>query len=260
MNIGIFVSDLDGTLLNGNQRISRRTAETIKKSQSMGIRWIIATGRSWGTVYPLLEEAGLKTDVVLLNGAEFRTSDGNVIFEEAINHADARKIVRDLLDHGMDVEVNTDKGDFSTNIDVCCTALEFPDFNLFWSECHKVLKIFAFLQTDLFRVDKAKDLMRKRPGISVTSSAAWNIEITAEAAKKGKMLERVVQNDGVSKDRVVVFGDGENDKSMFQAFCNTCAMGNAVPMIRSLAERVITCNTEDGVAREVERILWEIQP
>ena len=55
------------------------------------------------------------------------------------------------------------------------------------------------------------------------------------------------------RDRV--FGDGENDKRMFREFAHSCAVKNAVPAVRKLAEKIIESNEENGVAKEINRIL-----
>ena len=51
--------------------------------------------------------------------------------------------------------------------------------------------------------------------------------------------------------------DGCNDLSLFRAFVHTRAMGNAATPLQALAEQVIEPNTEDGVAREIERLLMK---
>jgi len=41
------ISDLDGTLLNENHQINEFTIETVKKVVEKGIKFYIATGRSY---------------------------------------------------------------------------------------------------------------------------------------------------------------------------------------------------------------------
>lgn len=78
MEIQLFVSDLDGTLLNEHSQVAPETAQAIQCAQQAGIRWLTATGRSWNTAAPLLERAGISCDFVLLNGAELRSSTASI--------------------------------------------------------------------------------------------------------------------------------------------------------------------------------------
>ena len=53
-------------------------------------------------------------------------------------------------------------------------------------------------------------------------------------------------------DRLVVFGDGRNDLSLFSVADECYAMSNAVPELKEIATAVIGSNDEDGVAKWLE--------
>ena len=252
--IALLASGMDGTLLNAESRISDETAAAVKMAQSLGVRFVAVTGRAWNTAHLILQEAGIETDYVLLNGAEFRTSSGSIIYQEALGSENAEKIMDELSATGMDFEVNTDQGDFSTDIKMCQSASELPDLEKFWSRKPKILKFFAF-SDDLLLVEKIRGNLKDRDGITLTSSAPWNIEITSPTADKGMMLKRVTEFYQASNEEVVVFGDGENDETMFRRFSHSCAVENAVPTILCLAEKVIESNQKNGVAKEIHKIL-----
>lgn len=258
MTIRIIASDLDGTLLNAESRIAPETVKTVKMAQDAGIRFVAATGRAWDTAYPIFREAGINADYLLLNGAEFRASSGEVIYQEAMEKNLAKKIMAYLTAEGIDYEVNTDIGDFATNTEVCQTALKIRDFPKIWDKEPKILKFFAF-SNKLSFVEKVRNDLIDWKDISVVSSADWNVEITAAAAKKGMMLKRVADFYQVSKEEVMVFGDGENDETMFMKFSHSRAVENAVPAIRNLAEKVIESNQNNGVAKEISKIIGGLQ-
>ena len=254
MAIRMIASDLDGTLLDSGCRISAETADAVKMAQRAGIRFMAATGRAWGTVHSIFQETGIEADYILLNGAEFRVSSGEVIYQEMIQRNVAEKLMDYLSAMGMDFEINTAQGDFTTDTNVCQTASEIQDLSHFWSIGPKILKIFSF-SGERTIVGHVSEYLKGWHGISVTSSAGWNIEITAAAAKKGKMLKRAADFYQVPAEEVMVFGDGENDETMFREFCHSRAVGNAIPMIRSMAEKVIDSNHKNGVAKEIHKIL-----
>ena len=60
---------------------------------------------------------------------------------------------------------------------------------------------------------------------------------------------------GITPDEIVCIGDEENDISMFEVIGHPYAMGNAIDKLKSLAEKVLPTNDEDGVAFAVNEIL-----
>ncbi|EOQ35536.1 Cof-type HAD-IIB family hydrolase [Butyricicoccus pullicaecorum] len=254
MEIQLFVSDLDGTLLNEHSQVASETAQAIQRVQQAGIRWLTATGRSWNTAAPLLQQAGISCDFVLLNGAELRNAKGELLLDASLSTATARQAADILSEHGIGLEINTDQGDFTTDTQFCSAAPLPEDF---WSRPLTVRKLFGFCR-DAAKLDAARQALGALNGVSITSSAPWNIEITAHEARKARMVERAAQLYSVDLDHIVVFGDGSNDESLFRTFPHSRAMENAVPLLHTLAEKVIESNVDCGVAKEVQRILSDI--
>ena len=142
MDIQLFVSDLDGTLLTEHSQVAPETAQAIQRAQQAGIRWLTATGRSWDTAAPLLEQAGISCDFVLLNGAELRSAKGELLLDASLSTATARQAADILSKHGIGLEINTDQGDFTTDTQFCSAAPLPEDF---WSRPLTVRKLFGFL-------------------------------------------------------------------------------------------------------------------
>ena len=255
MAIKLLISDLDGTLLDADSRIAPRTAAALRRAQQAGLRLLVATGRAWGTAAPLLREAGIACDFVLLGGAEFRTAAGELLYEAPLALPDAQRAIELAQQCGLDVELNTDRGDFSTDTVLCSTAAPLPPLAAFFADAPQIRKVFAFSLTDSTALARAKQALGALTNVTLTSSAPWNLEITAKQAQKGHTARHAVQQYGLTPDEALVFGDSSNDESLFRAFAHTRAMGNADAALQALAERVIEPNTDHGVAREIERLL-----
>lgn len=58
MEIKLFASDLDGTLLNEYHVISQQSADVIRMAQQTGKVFLAITGRAWGTVFPYCGKQG----------------------------------------------------------------------------------------------------------------------------------------------------------------------------------------------------------
>ena len=254
--IRLIASDLDGTLLNEESMLSEKTTECIRTAQQARILWVAATGRSLKTASEIMRTAGVSPEYLLLNGAEFRKSDGTLIFQKSIESC-AQEIIQMLMEKKLDFEINTSAGDFSTDCEFCDTARPMPSEKEIFDGQIKIQKIFIFSE-EQDKLKNIKEFLKKRHDITITSSAAWNIEITDRQVNKGTMLEQVAEYYGYSKEEVLVFGDGKNDILMFEKFPHSRAMGNAVESLKKIAEKVIESNKDDAVAQEVCRLLQHL--
>ncbi|MBQ5380753.1 MAG: HAD hydrolase family protein, partial [Paraprevotella sp.] len=59
MKYKMLVLDVDGTLLNDEKMISKRTAHALRKVQQMGIRVMLASGRPTYGLLPLAKQLDL---------------------------------------------------------------------------------------------------------------------------------------------------------------------------------------------------------
>ena len=64
----LFVTDLDGTLLNSNKEVSEYSVEGLNELIDRGVNFTVATARTPATVVELLEKVNLKLPVALMNG------------------------------------------------------------------------------------------------------------------------------------------------------------------------------------------------
>ena len=203
--IRLIASDLDGTLLNEEGMLSEKTAECIRNAQQAGILWVAATGRSLKTASELMRTAGVSPEYLLLNGAEFRKSDGTLIFQKSIEESCAQEIIQMLMEKKLDFEINTSVGDFSTDCEFCDTARPMPAVEKIFGARIKIQKIFIFSE-EQNKLKNIKEFLKKRQDITVTSSATWNIEITDRQANKGAMLEQIAEYYGGVKKRYWYLG------------------------------------------------------
>lgn len=241
------VSDLDGTLLNKESKVASYTKNILNTSH---VNKIIATGRSYKTVLPLFEDVSIDY-YVLLNGAECRDNQGNILYKENISSTTASNIMKHLLENSIDFEVNTEQEDYSTDTAFCPASKP-----LLKDQIHtlkEIRKIFIFLE-DKEKIKSIKEWLNGIENIYVTSSSWWNIEITSSHANKALMVERVLTLIQVPKEETYVCGDGYNDMTLFKKFTHTRAMENGVPELKRIAEKVIESNENHGVALEIQRI------
>lgn len=251
--IRMIASDLDKTLTGTSGEITDFTGNVIRKSQEAGIHWVIATGRGFETVKPVLKAGKVNMDLILLNGTEYRSFDSGTRYFEAMDSEVCRKLILFFLENKIDIELNTSQGNYATAPRFLDASDDLLPFDAYDNNTDKVMKIFAFSK-DIKRLEEAKKQLKCVTGIRMASSAYWNLELSSWLADKAKMLKRVANKMNIAEDEIMVFGDGENDKSLFENFRHSRAVANAVPEIRNRAEKIIESYDEDGVAKEVLRV------
>lgn len=287
--IKLIASDMDGTLIGANQKISKENIEAIKLAQEKGIKFSIATGRAYGDVKPFLEEYGLECECVVLNGGEYRDVTGKVVEGIYIDKSRVIEIFNIFSKYDIAAEIYTDDGYYTTNTKeetlkgMMRRAKVFhPEFTNFdeiyqhaihhphFVEMKYLTNLHEFLQGDVNigkilsfgesadEINRLKNEINKLEGLAVSSSFVTNIEINDINATKGRILAKVAEKMGIEKDEVAILGDSSNDYSMFVEFPNSFAMENGLPEIKKIAKYITASNVDHGVAKAIYRILDDL--
>lgn len=286
--IQLIVSDMDGTLLNDSMEISSENIAAIKKVQAAGLEFVVATGRSIEEAQPILQAAGIKCRYITSNGAQIFDENGQNIFTVGIEKKKLALTMSILRHHQIYFELFTDHGGYTENIDdrIASVAhwLKSTSPNLSEAEAIEiaeshmatlpinfvadfkevlenpevtVLKIFAMGQIDDPALLLAKEELSQITNLSVTSSAANNIEVNHESAQKGRSLQKVTELLNLPLSNVAALGDNFNDMSMIEAAGVGIAMANAEAEVKAIAKYETVTNIDNGVAYAIDRILAE---
>ena len=265
----LYISDLDGTLLNRNKEIGEFTKDTINALTAKGIYFSVATARTAESAVEILSGININVPVVLMNGvAIFDICKDKYIKTEFIPEQTVNAIVNTLNDHGLTGFMYTISGNKLTTYYESLKTVALQDF---YNERVKNYNR-TFEQTDSFfhktsgntviyftLIDRQKPLaviansLKKLPGIDFTfykdiyNENLWYLEVFSKTASKYNAVKYL--RDHYHFDRIVGFGDNFNDMPLFDA-CDECyAVFNAVEELRSKATGVIGDNNSHGVAR-----------
>lgn len=287
--IRLIVSDMDGTLFNSNQEISPYNLAAIQNARKNGVQFMIATGRSMETMQPTLDKYELQCSLILMNGAEVRDENHNVISTMNIDEKVLPDITKRLEEMGYIPEITTNDG-----VQMCGTveqmelimgyrmmcldrthtltldkAIEIGRDSVFMNVLTRNESLDELLAKKLemrkiivFNPDREvndrnrEQLQKEFPHLSIVSSYPENIEVNAKEARKGLALEVAIEKMGFSKNEVAVFGDGLNDVSMFELFPNSYAPANAELEVKQKAKEIIPSNNDDGVGKKMNELLY----
>ncbi|MCH4169071.1 MAG: Cof-type HAD-IIB family hydrolase [Streptococcaceae bacterium] len=284
--IQLIASDMDGTLLDDQMSISPKNAEMIKTAQAEGIKFLVATGRSFAEAEPTVSKAGIKCNYITSNGAQIFDADGNNIFSLEIEHQRTFQAMAILRKYDIYFELLTNQGGYSESeatrashfgkwlmstspnlkLDeakkIIDSHLDLLPINyikrfdkILTNDNQKVIKIFAMGDINQDKLSYAREELEKIDGLVITSSGANNIEVNHIQAQKGITLKKVADKLEIPMKNVAAFGDNYNDVSMLKSAGIGVAMGNAEAGVKAIANYHTISNVESGVANAIENIL-----
>ncbi|MEK5445024.1 MULTISPECIES: Cof-type HAD-IIB family hydrolase [unclassified Fredinandcohnia] len=283
----LIASDLDGTLLNENSKVSAANAHAIQKAMDKGVKFVVVTGRSYDAANMPLKEVGIKCPIITLNGASSFDIDGNVLRDIPMDKSVCKKVYTACHNGEMYTEFFTNKGLFSfgrnrfiermtswwktvnpnfTDEEINQKIeLRFQNESVQFIEDYeqleamddlKIYKLLSFAD-DEERHQQVYNELKDKTGVVITSSGYLNLEFNHPEAIKGLALAELAKSMGIEMKDVMSMGDNLNDKSMLEMAGRGVAMGNADKEIVDICNFHTKTNEEDGVAFAIEEMLKE---
>ncbi len=260
----LYISDLDGTLLRSDQKISLFTAQTVNRLVQDGLYFSFATARS--VITAVKATAGLHVNIpmVVYNGAFIMESESrHILTSNFFTAEDSVRILNELLCAGVFPVVYSLEGEreqFRYHTTKSSTPLlDFVNSRKGDPRATPVAKDSMLFSKDIFyftcidNIEKLEPLYQKlRTEFrciyhnDIYSGEQW-LEIMPENVGKAAAAGQLARHIGC--DRIVAFGDARNDLDLFGVADECYAVANAVPELKKIATGVIGSNDEDGVAK-----------
>ena len=240
--------DIDGTLLAGGYRgyIPESTKLAIRKLKAEGHFLAIATGRAQFMALPYMKELGIQN--MVSDGGNAITVDGQLLGIEPLRREDVIALIRECEARGIAWGVQIDNSD---------TRL-VPDDRFFMETRDGYLKnkiVPGLDPAQLENIYKAYIVLPEpeEQSLEALKRLPWCRYMPeyffVEPLDKAKGIRRMMDHFGADYRDVVVFGDGDNDLSMFTDEWTKVAMGNASPRLKEKADLITSDVTEDGIYR-----------
>lgn len=254
------ISDVDGTLVTEDKRLTARAQAAVAELRASGIIFSIISSRPPRGLQMLIEPLGITTPVGCFNGGLLATSGLVVIAEHLLSPEAARRTISMLDAREVQAWVFSCKewlvrdsngpyvGNEQRTLGFRPTIVE--DFG---RSLDATLKIVG-VSKDFERLTKCEqDVGEALANYGcVVRSQPYYLDITHPLANKGVALSEIAKLLGVPLAEVAVIGDGENDVAMFERSGLSIAMGNANPGVRRAADFVTDSNRKDGFAYAIE--------
>lgn len=274
MKYKLLVLDVDGTLLNDDKEITKRTRAALLKVQQMGVHLVLASGRPTYGVIPLAHALELNHYggyVLSYNGGQiFDMQNGQLLFEKRINPEMLPYLEKKAIKNSFDIFTYREDIIYTSNLDNehIRREAELSGMKLVGTECFAESIDFSPCKCMLVSDDEEalisleEHWTRRLNGVlDVFRSEPYFLEVVPCFIDKANTLGILLEKLSILPEEVIAIGDGVCDFSMIQLAGLGIAMGNAQDSVRRCADVVTATNNEDGVALAIEKaILSEIRP
>ena len=284
--IKLVASDMDGTLLGLDGRISEHNAQVIRELQNKNVEFLICTGRSYLDASLPLKEHNLSCPMICMNGSAIYDKAGQLVDKIPLT----RKLLRFILEccdqecldsehHGICFDFMTATGNltisseplirryFEENIllpmadtvsyEDIRSRFEIVNREQILSSEYEIFKM-SLIHPDQQVLERVKNRLKAETDLAVAASHYTNLEITHSGAQKGLALLKYAGMHGIRSKEIMALGDSENDTSMLSLPLGyTLAMENGMDSIKKVARCQTRSNDRDGVAFAIETMVLE---
>ncbi|MEU3980152.1 HAD family hydrolase [Streptomyces sp. NPDC026672] len=258
----LVATDLDGTLLRGDDTLSDRSLAALARVTEAGARHLVVTGRPAPRVRPLLDVLGSTGLAVCGQGAQVYDAGADRLLwsvtldrelaETALGKIEAEvgEVYAAVDQDGVDGLTLVESGYVMPHPTLPAVRVERRD-DLWCAPISKVLLRHHSLSDDELAAT-ARSVVGSLA--TVTMSGPGTVELQPSGITKATGLALAAEHLGLSRREAIAFGDMPNDIPMFHWAAHGVAMANAHPELKAVADEVTSSNEDDGIAVVLERL------
>lgn len=266
MKYKMIALDLDGTLKNSQNEITSKTKEALIKAQQDGIVVVLASGRPTEGIRHEAKELEIEKYggyIISYNGAaiiDARTKE--TIYSQALTLEEAyemfdrsRKYNIACMAYVDGCVMSQDDNEYVRYESWINDMGAMPVTNFKENLKEPVYKVLLTEKPEL--ISKVEDEFKApyQETLSISKSAPFFIEVMAKNIHKAHTLAYLAKRLNIHQDEIIAFGDGHNDMEMIEYAGMGVAMGNAVDVVKEVANYITASNDEDGIAKALNDIL-----
>ncbi|WP_295096123.1 Cof-type HAD-IIB family hydrolase [Ruminococcus sp.] len=261
----ILLSDLDGTLLSTDKKITDIDRRAIERFTSMGGRFTVATGRTVQSFEQFLSILPLGYPIIMYNGAAIHDyKSGKTLYTHPLP-VEARSYVEELLElmpeAGGEV-LKTDGTYVFSNTDYQQLHTRLCDIVPNYAELEEIedggwLKVLFSMSPE--DVEHMGLLVKKldHEGVDYVKSSDIFLEMLPSGVSKGSALAEYRKLSGMEGCTFVSVGDFDNDIEMIvEADLGACP-ANAEKSVKEKADLILDRTNDEGAVSELIEYIIE---
>lgn len=254
--------DIDGTLIDDQQRVQPITQSVIRLLAQKNVQFYIATGRMYQSAAIVRESLTPNMGIVASNGSVYSLDD------QIVKHHLAPEVIPMIIELCTAYGVNsfffgTQKvyytqqlPDYFKQSDQNRIASGKPDDyvhltagNLTPAIVADIINGIIIEDQDLTKLTPIRERLGALEGLTISTSNPNNIELIPDGISKASAIQAIQESLQIDQRHTFAFGDGMNDAPMFTVADLSVAMGNAQPAVKEAAHYQTNANDEDGIGR-----------
>ena len=291
LEIKAIITDLDGTLLTKKRELSNETRRALIKAQEQGYRLILASSRSYFMMEEIIKELQLaKYDgyAVCMNGMEVVRVQTQKVYRQAdIKPWAVQDYLRLAKREGIIAVFESHRGMqlyMPIQYKILTPVFTFLSAKKKWADFRKInLTVYADFrfsrEQNITRISTENQinypvrklgLMHFQPGIerfhkiinqelgdelqAIQISRLW-LDVMPKGVTKASGVDLIRDQLGYGLEKMIAFGDAENDIDMIKNAKLGIAMGNAMDIIKEIAKDITRSNQQNGIAHALRKHL-----
>lgn len=265
----LIISDLDGTLLNNQHKVSEQNQRRIKKFISEGGLFTFATGRMEETTFQFIEQLNITLPIISYNGARlFCPIQNKILYEDTMlvlpeiwkmilepHHEYGMVIYKDnqpfTLNKNSIIEKFEQKEKINCKLGSLDTFIDSPI-----SKILIMVEKESIYGKDANLLEIEKNILENSSDFTTVFSESNYLEILPVGTSKGRGVNRLLNHLDKESLYSIGIGDNLNDISLLKNVNLGIAVKNAQQELKQIASKVLErTNEEDAVAYVIETLL-----
>lgn len=256
MSVKIILSDIDGTFLTDDKKVTDLTAQAAKSLVAKGLQLVLVSARMPEAIYPITDGIDLpRMPVISYGGGFVLTEDEKILHDKKMPLDDTKNILA-AFNRWQDISINYYSGrrwyvnaideNIQHEMDITQATAEIADFDKLLAE--KILpNKFMIICAPPTCKEMESELGKMFPRLNVVRSAPYLLEIMDKSVSKAVGIEILLKHYKISVDEAVAFGDNYNDLEMLEYIPRSVAMKNAPDKVKKIASEVTDSNADSGI-------------
>jgi Cof subfamily protein (haloacid dehalogenase superfamily) len=275
--IRLLATDIDGTLLNSEFRISDADLAAIRRAHEEGVEVVLVTGRRHTFALPIAKLLGFDLWIISSNGAITRSLSGQTFHRDMLPAETCERLCAAMREFRGNTVLTFDKEVKGAIVlehmrDLNNVIQRWLEKNLQFIEF--VIPIENSLTTDPVQAMFCGSILRMQQALAGLDTCGLGNDITVvrteyplrdlsivdvlnQGCSKGHALKRWAEYRGIAPEEIMAIGDNYNDVEMLAFAGKPFIMGNASQELRARGWAVTLNNDENGVAAAIEQVLGE---
>ena len=276
-NIRLLATDIDGTLLNPEFKISEGDLSALRRAHAAGIEIVLVTGRRHTFALPIAKQLGFDLWLISSNGAVTRSLSGETFHRDMMPAETCLRLCGVMQEFRGNTVLTFDRETKGAIVlermdELGASIRRWLEKNMEYIEF--VVPIEKALVTNPVQAMFCGTMVRMNTALTALEQAGMDgmvtvlrteyperdlsmIDVLNAGCSKGHALERWAAYRGYRREEVMAVGDNHNDVEMLEFAGHPVIMGNACEELRTRGWRVTRGNHECGLAAAVELALGQ---